>query len=46
MESILKPEQRMYLILSLVSDLRDRYVGKEDWKTDYQIASRIYAMRL
>lgn len=43
MESILKPEQRMYLILSLVSDLRDRYVGKEDWKTDYQIASRIYA---
>lgn len=43
MESILKPEQRMYLILSLVSDLRDRYVGKEDQKTDYQIASRIYA---
>lgn len=43
MESILKPEQRMYLILSLVSDLRDRYAGKEEQKTDYQIASRIYA---
>lgn len=43
MESILKPEQRMYLILSLVSDLRDGYTGKEDRKTDYQIASRIYA---
>lgn len=42
-ESILKPEQRMYLILSLVSDLRDGYAGKEDRKTDYQIASRIYA---
>lgn len=43
MESVLKPEQRMYLILSLVSDLRDGYAGQEDRKTDYQIASRIYA---
>lgn len=43
MENILKPEQRMYLILSLVSGLRDGYAGKEEQKTDYQIASRIYA---
>lgn len=43
MESILKPEQRMYLILSLVSGLRDGYAGKEEQKMDYQIASRIYA---
>lgn len=43
MERILNPEQRMYLILTLVSGMRDGYAGKEEQKTDYQIASRIYA---
>ncbi len=39
----MKPEQKMYLILSLVSGMRDGCVGEEDKGTDYQIASRIYA---
>lgn len=43
MERILNPEQRMYLILSLVSGMRDGYAGKEEQRMDYQIASRIYA---
>lgn len=43
MERILKPEQKMYIILLMASGLRDEYAGKEEGKTDYQIASRIYA---
>lgn len=43
MESILKPEQKMYVILLMASGLRDEYAEKEEKKTDYQIASRIYA---
>lgn len=43
MESILKPEQQLYIILLMAFGLRNEYAGKEEKKIDYQIASRIYA---
>ncbi len=43
MSKILKPEQKMYLILCLASGMRDECAGKDELKADYQIASRIYA---
>lgn len=39
----MRPEQKMYLILSLVSGMRDGCAGEGEKEADYQIASRIYA---
>lgn len=35
-------EQKMYIVLNMISDIKDSVSGKEDAKIDYQIASRIY----
>lgn len=32
----------MYIVLNMISDIKDSVSGKEDAKIDYQIASRIY----
>lgn len=43
MERILKPLQKMYIILCLAESMKDECTGKEELKSDYQIHSRIYA---